>query len=341
MNPRESLRTAPHLARLLLGWGALLGTCLLLGLTVVTYAKQPDRFAAFTLMPVWIWGGIGIAAALAGLLLCRSRIAWLPAAAWLVVILATADEARTLANFRHDPPRPGPARPHLGEPVVRVITANLDLHPAPELARWKPDIVLLQDTWPHQIRRIALDLFGEDGSIHIHGTNAIITRWEILEHDAKPDQRTHQATIRIPASGATFKVVNVHLVSAATDLSLWRRSVWTGHRVNRAIRLRELETAISALESSTGFPAAPAILGGDFNAPPGDAIYRRIEEQFHDAHPAAGRRPGNTYHRRFPILRIDRIHATPHFTPVRSRTDIAARSDHRFVIADFLFAPSP
>lgn len=323
--------------RRIVGWSLILGAIVLLALTLVTYHKQPDHFAAFTLMPIWVWCGVGLGAALGGGYLCGSRLAWFPAITWIAVFFFVADEASTLANFWKEPPRPGPAEPHKGAAVIRVITANLDLQPIPELNKWKPDVVLLQDVWPHQAHRIARDLFGAEANIHFHETNAIITRWEIIDQDARPNQRTHQVTIRHPENERTFKVVNVHLLSAATDLSLWRRSVWTDHRVNRAVRLNELDRALTSLKSATRFPDAPAILGGDFNAPPGDTIYRRIEEHFRDAHPAAGRRPGNTYHRRFPILRIDRIHATPHFTPVRSTTDIAARSDHRIVIADFVF----
>ena len=159
--------------------------------------------------------------------------------------------------------------------------------------------------------------------------------WKIIGEFSLPHQRSHQATIEMP-DGRTFKVVNVHLLSAATDLSLWRRKVWTAHRVNRVIRSNELNRSLSALKSGTGFPDVPAILGGDFNAPPGDPVYRLLEKHFQDAQPSVGPRWGNTYHRRFPIMRIDRIHTTDHFTPVRCSTAIAARSDHRFVVADFV-----
>ena len=335
---RASIGAILFRIRLIIGWCLILGTFLLLGLTIFTYHRQPDHFAAFTLMPVWVWSGLGFGAALAARYLCASRVAWIPAIVWIVVIFSAADEASTLANFWKEPPRPGTPEPHQDRQVIRVISANLDLQPAPELARWKPDVVLLQDVLPHQVPRIAKELFGDAASFHTHETNGIITRWQIIDQAAKPGQRTHQITIRIPEDNHIFKVVNVHLLSAATDLSLWRREVWTEHRINRAIRLNELERALDAPESATPAPKA-TILGGDFNAPPGDAIYRRIETQFRDAYPAVGRRPGNTYHRRFPILRIDRIHTTPHFIPVRATTDIAARSDHRFIIADFVFRP--
>jgi len=325
---------AKHIRRIA-GWCFLACTGLLLATVVFTYARQPDHFAAFTLMPVWVWGGCGIFASLAVIHLLRSRLAWLAVAAWLGVIVMFADEARTLGNFGNERPKPGPASPHQGRPVIRIITANCDTQIINEIAPWKPDVVLLQDVWPFQAQRMARELYGQEAQIRIHETNAIATRWNITSASAIARQRSHQATIEMP-DGRTFKVVNVHLLSAATDLSLWRRGVWTEHRVNRVVRSNELQRAMVALEHGTEFPDAPAILGGDFNAPPGDPVYRSLRKHFTDAHPAVGTRWGNTYHRRFPILRIDRLHASRHFTPVRCGTHVARASDHRFVVADFV-----
>ncbi len=42
--------------RLTVGWLGLLGSVALLASVVFTYARQPDHLAAFTVMPVWVWG---------------------------------------------------------------------------------------------------------------------------------------------------------------------------------------------------------------------------------------------------------------------------------------------
>ena len=55
-----------------------------------------------------------------------------------------------------------------------------------------------------------------------------------------------------------------------------------------------------------------------------------------DAFASVGTGWGDTFQRRFPILRIDHIYATRHFTPVRSLTVTTRTSDHRMVVADFL-----
>jgi endonuclease/exonuclease/phosphatase family metal-dependent hydrolase len=45
---------------------------------------------------------------------------------------------------------------------------------------------------------------------------------------------------------------------------------------------------------------------------------------------------GNTFHRRFPMLRIDHIYATRHFDPVSSGVVPTKATDHRMVISDLL-----
>lgn len=322
-------------ARRATGWLGLFGSAALMALVGFTYPLQPDHFAAFTLMPVWVWGSCGIFSSLAAIHLLRARHAWGLVAAWLMLVLAFSDEARTLKNLGNDIPMPGAATPHRGTAVIRVITANCDMQPIPEIAPWQPDVVLLQDVLPHQAHRLAREMYGRNAQVCTHRTNAIISHWKITKKFLIPQQRLHMATIETP-DGRAFKVVNVHLVSAATDLSLWRRGVWTNHRMNRAVRIDELDRIVALLKHKSKFPDAPAILGGDFNAPPGDPVYRFLQKHFADAHPSVGTRWGNTYHRRFPILRIDRIHATQQFTPARCGTHVARASDHRFVVADFV-----
>ena len=95
-------------------------------------------------------------------------------------------------------------------------------------------------------------------------------------------------------------------------------------------------TARQVLEQTTKFPNTPTLFGGDFNAGATDLVHRQMDADFVDAFAAAGTGWGNTSQRRFPILRIDHLYATRHFTPVRCRTLTTRCSDHRMVVADFL-----
>jgi endonuclease/exonuclease/phosphatase (EEP) superfamily protein YafD len=244
-----------------------------------------------------------------------------------------------LANFGKSPPLPGPAEPHDGNPVLRAITLNSAFftfgNPAADLAAWQPDIVLLQDLLPHQVRQIADTLYGGRGDYRVHQSNGVVTRWKIQREVRNPAQRDQQATVLLP-SGMEIEIVNVHLATAATDLRLWRKSAWSDHRRNRAVRQKELSLTQQILEQTTAFPNTPTLFGGDFNSPASDIVHRQLARDFVDAFATAGTGWGDTFQRRFPVLRIDHLYATRHLTPVRCRAVTTRHSDHRMVVADFL-----
>jgi endonuclease/exonuclease/phosphatase (EEP) superfamily protein YafD len=322
-----------------LGW-TMVGASLLLHLfTVYCFSRQPDRFAAFTVMPIWLWGGFGLALSTIAFYFLRAPLSLILTAVWAITLLVGADEARVLAHIGKPAPLAGPAALFEGQPVIRVLTMNCAVFkygsPAADIAAWQPDIVLLQEAYPYQVRQVADVLYGGRGDYRAHQTTGVVTRWKILEEARDPTRRDQQVTLELPG-GVPMVVVNVHLTTAATDLRLWRKSAWTTHRNNRALRLHELALTRKVLEQTTPFPNVPTILGGDFNAPATDVVHRQLSGEFVDAFSAAGTGWGDTYQRRFPILRIDHIYATRHLVPVRSRVVTSRHSDHRMVVADFL-----
>lgn len=322
-----------------LGW-ILVGTSLLLHLfTVYCFARQPDRFAAFTVMPIWVWGGIGIFLSGAIFYFLRASLSRVMTAVWAVTLLVGSDEARVLTHFDKSPPKMGPAESYEGKTILRVVTLNCALfsygNPAQDVAAWHPDIVLLQDITALQVRQIADSLYGGHGDYRAHETNGIVTRWKIQREIPNLAQRDHQVTIVTP-SGTSIEVVNVHFATAVTDLRFWNRSAWQTHRGNRALREKELTLAQNILKQSTKFPNTPTLFGGDFNSPASNVVHRSLSSDLVDAFAAAGTGWGDTYPRRFPILRIDHIYATRQFTPVRCVAMTTRHSDHRMVVADFL-----
>jgi endonuclease/exonuclease/phosphatase (EEP) superfamily protein YafD len=327
-----------------LGWTLVMVSLLLHIFTVYTFSRQPDRFAAFTVVPIWFWGGFGLAFSCVAFYFLRAPLSLVMTGVWAVTLLVGADEARVLANAGKSPPLTGKPEHHKGQSVIRVITLNCSLFtygqnaaglPA-EIARWQPDIVLLQEAHPHQVRQVADALYNGYGYYRAQRTNGIVTRWNIIREVRKSgEERSQQVTIQLP-DGAEIEVVNVHLGSAATDLRLWRRSAWAEHRKNRVARQQELALTRQILGQTTTFPDCPTLFGGDFNAPAPDIVHRQLAADFTDAFAAAGTGWGNTFHRRFPVLRIDHLYATRHFTPVRCRAVTTRHSDHRMLVSDFL-----
>lgn len=322
-------------------------TCLswLLWLTsVVCFRLQPDHFAAFTVLPFWLWGGSGLLLSGMAMRIDRSRITAATAIIWILTLLLGCDEIGPLTRFGQPTPEPGPAPLYQNQPVLRVATLNCAIfkygNPTLDLAAWQPDIVLLQDVMPYQTEQICKSLYGNHGSMCTRDTNGIITRYKIVRESPSPTLRNQQATIEFP-DGRKIELVNVHLATAATDLRFWNRSTWTDHRVNRVLRRDELSLILTNLHLTTSFPITPTLFGGDFNAPATDIVYHTLADNLVDSFAAVGTGWGNTYHRRLPILRIDHLYATRHFTPVRAKTITTRHSDHRMIVVDYTLNPPP
>ncbi|MGB6221595.1 endonuclease/exonuclease/phosphatase family protein [Haloferula sp.] len=326
------------------GW-LLVGLSLALHLlTVYAFARQPDRLAAFTVMPIWVWGGIGLLLSSSAFYFLRAPLSLLVTAIWALTILLGADEARVIGNLATPAPKRGKPEPIDGVQPIRVLTLNTALFrfgdPSEDIAAWQPDIVLLQEATPFQVKKIADRLYGGTGDFRAFAQNGVVTRWKILREVRNSDPKflyfNYNVTVQ-PPSGPTIEVVNLHLSSASTDLRLWQRQCWRNHQANRKQRKVEIAVALKVLEDTTDFPYGQAvILGGDLNAPPTDPTARLLERDFDDAFNRAGTGWGNTFQRRIPILRLDQIHTTRHFTPVRCRAVTTRHSDHRMVVADLL-----
>ncbi|TAE77230.1 MAG: hypothetical protein EAZ84_04990 [Verrucomicrobia bacterium] len=327
------------------GW-ILIGLSLALHLlTVFAFARQPDRLAAFTVIPIWMWGAAGLGFSISAFWFLRAPLSLIVTGVWALTLLLGSDEARVIAHVGTPAPQQGNAGLAEGRPLIRVLTLNCghfsyaggaDL--ATDLRRWDPDLVLLQEVHPHQVRHIADLLYQGRGDYRIYATNGVVTRWSILRevNPAPTGFRIQQVSVRKP-DGFEFEVANLHLASAATDLRLWRRDCWRTHHANRQLRRKELGIALSILsETATG---RPIILGGDFNAPPGDPLKNLLQPDFEDAFVAAGTGWGNTYQRRIPFHRIDQIHSTAQFRALRCAAITTRRSDHRMVVADLLPPP--
>ena len=325
--------------RLSVGWGFVGGSLLTHVLTVWAYASQPGALAAFTVYPLWFWGGIGLSLSVIAFCFLRAPLSLIVTAVWAVTLSVAMDEAKALSNFNHPKLAPERAAQQSGSRLIRVATvncANFDFgDPVEELKKWDADIVLLQQVFPHRVKQMAEALYGGGGDFRAYQTNGIVTRFEIRREVRNPLMRNQQVTIRLP-EGTEIEVVNVHLSAAATDMRLWSGESRFLHRQNRDIRKKELSMVLQVLEQTASIPSTPAILGGDFNSSATDVVHRQLTRDFDDSFAESGRGWGDTFHRRFPILRIDHIYATRQFEPVSSGVVATKTTDHRMVVSDLL-----
>lgn len=322
-----------------IGWCFVAASLFTHIITVWAYANQPDSFAAFTVFPFWFWGGIGLMLSVIAFCFLRAPLSLILTAVWAITLSVGMDEAKALSNFTH-PELPEKRPPPEDRPgIIRILTVNCANFaygdPTTDIRKWDPDIVLLQQVLPHRVKQISESLFGGNGDYRAYRTNGIATRYEIKREVRNPFTSNQQATLQLP-TGTLLEVVNVHLTTAATDMRLWSGKSRAAHRINRQLRRSELSTILQVLEQTTTLPSTPTILAGDFNAGATDIVHRQLTPTFSDAFSTVGRGWGNTFHRRFPILRIDHIYTTPQLQPQACSVAISRKTDHRMVIADLL-----
>ncbi|NIP96332.1 MAG: hypothetical protein GWO24_24015, partial [Akkermansiaceae bacterium] len=310
--------------------------------TVALYARQPDRFAAFTLFPIWIWGSVGLSLSSSAFIFFRAPLSLFTSGAWALTILFVADETRPLGRLGTDGLQPGTPGRYGGRDVIRVATINwagsAENFSEP-IVRYRPDIVFVQEiNHPYRLRQLNEILYDGRGDYRYDSRTrcGMVVRGEIEHHIPNPVYRSQQVRMRLP-NGRRVELVNIHLQPASTDLSLWRRDCWRAHHHNRKLRRGELAVALQLLDTTNRDPRVPAvIIAGDFNAPAGDRVYRMLRKEYIDTFSAAGSGWGNTYHRRFPLLRLDHIFASKSFVPARSRVVTINESDHRMVLSDLI-----
>ncbi len=323
----------------MLPWGAL-------GLHVVVfvgYARRWDKLAALTIFPFWAWGLVGLGMAGLAWLLTRQRLALAVSGLWLVTLLGFSDETRPMLRALGEKPEPGPPAPAAGgQRVRRVVTLNCKagfFNPSAvrEVIPWQPDVVLFQETPSVQVlQKLAQEMYGGLPTEHAAGNHecGIITRGLIQSSVQGNLPNSLSALIRFD-DGTELMVASVHLSAAETDVRLYTREALYKHAVNRLARRSEMQRLVAVQILMNG--QRPALIGGDFNAPAGDAVFRLLSSAgFTDAVAAVGAGWPNTYPNQAPMLRIDHQWSNARVQPVRARVVKSQHSDHRLVICDYV-----
>ena len=150
-----------------------------------------DAVAAVTVFPVWAWLAPGFT--LAALGLDGAVTAWFSStlAGWFVFLLAFAEEPWSLLRSLTPP---GVAPERTGE-ALRVVSLNCnvgDASAAGEVARYRPDVVLLQESPSRgEVEAVARALFGADAGV-VSGVDAsMIVRGRVVPADLTPEQRSY------------------------------------------------------------------------------------------------------------------------------------------------------
>ena len=132
--------------------------------------------------------------------------------------------------------------------------------------------------------------------------------------------------------GNEFELVSLRLEPPLVRIDLWSPECWREQTANRQRRRTQLENIMSSVAAFSA--ETPLIVGGDFNAPPGDAVFQMLVPALHDAFGEKGRGWGNTIINAAPFLRIDQVWLSPQFRAVDVYSRKTKNSDHRMVVCD-------
>lgn len=327
-----------------LGW-SLVGSSLVLHiLTVWCYSRLPDKMAAFTVMPMWFWGLIGLTLSAVGFIFLHASLSLAMSVIWALTIFFGSDESSALENIGHEKPLKGTSEPSRGRATFRVVSLNChsnmmkDIYPV--LKEWNPDIVFLQEVHPFVTSELAKALYDAKGDYRSYVTSGILTRWSIMKEYRFDQLRDLHVTIRNPENTSMMlDAVNVHLLTAATDASLWRIDCWRTHSRNRKLRVWETAHVLQHIENICPPRKYPVIIGGDFNSPARDACSRMLERDFTDTFQSVGSSWGNTFPSNLPMMRLDRFYTTSRIQPIRCAAISTPASDHNLLVADYVLLP--
>lgn len=240
-------------------------------------------------------------------------------------------------------------RPPARAPEVRVLAYNILGGHADfprlraQVARYRPDVVVLSEARHYRneqrLRQELARMF--PGWPHVRGGDVYVaSRWPLVAQATAPlgeptrDPSTDRRIVHAEFAGPTgrFHVVGVHFRTAAygqTLLANWRRLDRYLRHTGR-VRQSQAAATLRYLDTLEG----PVLLCGDFNTPPEGHIYTRITRRLADAFAAAGPGWGHTYPSAFPLLRIDYIFHSRHWSVNRFETGPAPGSDHRPIFAE-------
>ncbi len=331
-NERPTLKRS----RLSLGRAAFAGSLVLFVFIAVCYWRRFDGCAAITVFPAWAWMILGLLVAVVQCWLHQDRLVLATVTLWLLLPLLCADAPESLLRGAWRTLRPGETANEARS--IRVVTLNCaaTVQAAVEAAALEPDLLLLQESpSASQLETLCKELYGEEGQMLWGPDCSILARGEVASIVSPAAQRGECVLARVRlASGVDLVVASLRLHPVPLRLDLWSPDCWRAYTENRRIQRRQLQAIVN--DASSHSDASLLILGGDFNAPAGDAVFDALPPELSDAFRTAGVGWGNTILNAWPVHRIDQIWAGSRLRAITAYAHATRHSDHRMVVGEFV-----
>lgn len=301
------------------------------------YWRRPDAGAAVTIWPAWMWAVLGMLLAGLGWQKRRKRPFLVVSLLWLLTLLLFAEEATSLARVRSLPP--GWETLKQRGRALRVVALNCaggSKEAAAEVIGYHPDLVLLSETpVRREVEALAKRLYGAEAGVAFGMDTSLIARGHVTLNDLPLRLRGSFVGARVRLiSGLEMEVISLRLLPPVFREDLWNPECWRQHSENRQARREQLRALLPTLNTLP--QNVPMLIGGDWNAPAGDAIFRLLPARLHDTFAESGVGWGNTVINEIPLLRIDQVWASESLRAVCVRAHTTANSDHRLVVADLI-----
>jgi len=288
------------------------------------YMIRPGFATAITVWPAWI--GLIMGLGFTARSRCNRKLLF---AAWLLFGVVFVDEFRSI-------PRGLLTEPKRDFRVVTLNCAGGSLRAAEEVIALKPDLVLFQESSSRRdLEELARKLYGPTAK-PVWGPDAsIIARGRLTERALPKGTSNFVAATWVPEKGRSLEVVSLRLTPPVMRIDLYDPSAWTDFARSRDVRTAEV-TEMVASQFGMGF--RPDLVGGDFNTPPDPRVQNDLVSGMEDAFRVAGVGLGATCVNPMPcIVRIDQIWSGPKVKPVRARVIKTEHSDHRMLVADYVW----
>lgn len=308
---------------------------LLLGYLAVAICllNRWDAMVAVTLVPVWLWAGAGAVVALLCWIICRGVAPGVVFCLFLITGIGFSEEAvgivRELATSLRQPAADPPAGSRLSIVNVRCGGEEASLRKAAESS---PEVLIIQEAPDKTILEAVADqLYGLERSVTLVGGKAILGRGETMAVIGDPGSSALHVRLRRP-DGLVLDISNLDLPGCTPTREMWQPAEWKRLIDARIGNRRLVRNHLG--EHPMSRQGIGRIIGGGFGTPPGDDVFRPLENSgMLDTYAHSGIGWGNTYPSDYPVLRLDQVWVSPNLPPVSAKTRLNTSGKNRLVVA--------